>query len=114
MKRANSAPISANTLRFPPATSVLARSNASNGEWIAATTRPSEVSGWNNPLRSSIRLNDASGASSHFFRPSRLSRLSSRSSPRIVLPACRDAQVANVHQSAAPPVRARIAAERSA
>jgi hypothetical protein len=32
----------------------------------------------------------------------------------MVLPACRDAHVANAHQSATGPIRARIAAESSA
>ena len=60
--------------------------------------RPSRVSGWKRPLRSSRRQRAAIGCSTQRLRPSLRSRFSSRSSPRIVPPACRDAQVAYVHQ----------------
>ena len=60
--------------------------------------------------RRSARQNESTGCiSSASFPSSRLSA-SIRSSPRIVPPACREAQVANVHQLAPPERRSATAA----
>ena len=68
--------------------------------------------GWKRPRRSSRRHSVAIGCSSQRPCPSLRPSCSSRSSPRIVRPACREAQVAYVHQFAPSPLRAANAAAR--
>ncbi len=69
--------------------------------------RPSRDVGFNSPRRSSQRPNESTGCSSERASPSRSSKKPIASSPRIVRPAWREAQVANVHQFA--PVAPRAA-----
>ena len=75
--------------------------------------RPSRDVRSNSPRRSSQRPNDDNGCSSSRSRSSRSERKSIASSPRIVAPAWREAQVANVHQFAPCPLRAATSAASS-
>ena len=80
-------------------------SSASKGVWSSPTRRPSRLVGSSRPRRSSQRQIDWIGCRNSARRPRRIRSSSSASSPRIVLPACLEAQVANVHQFAPTPVR---------
>ena len=105
---ANSSPISSKTFLLPRETASLARSSASKGVWSSPTIRPSRLLGSSSPRRSSQRQSDCTGCrtrtAAEMYPQQRLV-----SSPRIVLPACLEAQVANVHQFAPIPVRRAIA-----
>ena len=68
---------------------------------------PSRVPRSNSPRRTTARQNVAIGCSSSASRPSSSRSAWSMSSPRIVRPAWRDAQVANVHQLRRRPRRSR-------